>query len=109
MINHPNQYQPSYVPTEKGRIDIVQVQPSYAPNREDAILYRQFILTSNEPAINALQILEALIAHSKSKTLFVCCNTKQLEDACEFIKNATNLDVRFGTLGYNAQGLTIYK
>lgn len=109
MINHPKEFKDSYQPKEKNRIDIVQVSEAYTPSRDDAFKYVQFLLVGNDPAKNALAITEALLRSPRAKTLFVSCHNEQLHDAWTFLNENTALDIRFGTIGYNAQGLTIYK
>jgi hypothetical protein len=109
MLNHPSEYKPSVVPQEQGRIDIVQVSSEYARNRDDAFKYAQFILVGNDPAKNALAVCEALLRYPRNKLLFVSCDFEQLEQAWTFLQENTHLDTRLGTIGYNGQGLTIYK
>ncbi len=107
-IKSPNDYQASYVKREKNRVDFVACGTDYAPNREQALEFEHLYFTGTV-SIDALALVEALAARPKATTVFVNATCSQLGEVWQYLCDNSGLDVRYGTLGYNASGLTVYK
>jgi hypothetical protein len=106
-IKSPLEYQPFCVPTEPGRVDVVCLGSDYAPDRKT--MRFDNIYMAGDAAQDSMALVVALVTRPEAKTLFVNASESELEAIWQYLKEHTSLDVRFGTIGYNASGLTIYK
>lgn len=110
MITKPEdfQYNP-YIKLDRGRVDFVLVGRNYIPNKEQAFKFDNCFLGGVSAAKDAISLLEKMLSRPKATLIFVNADEEQIELAWNLLCENTNLDVRFGTLGFNGVGLTFYK
>lgn len=108
MAKRPGDFQNSYLAKERGRVDIVGLDNDYAPDRNEALKHVN-VYMQGDPVWDAVAIMNALLMHPKATTMFVNADLNRLEATWQYLLDNTGLDARLGTIGYNAQGITIYK